>query len=154
MQSSDFSFIYSIYPKHEPTYTFIIRMFAITREPWQFPKMLMTGRQKASRMTTPEWKWLSINVIAITEEKSIYISAATIKFISGYVCVCVVQIRLQHNHFLWMSSPISPSESWWRGGTESVSGSSLLSSSGRAGWAQFGWCTQSVFLKKKKTKQT
>lgn len=37
------------------------------------------------------------------------------KFISGYVsvcmCVCVAQIRLQQNHFLWMSSPISPSES-------------------------------------------
>lgn len=47
MQSSNFSFIYSIYPKQEPTYTFIIRMFATTRKPWQFSKMLIIGRKKS-----------------------------------------------------------------------------------------------------------
>lgn len=159
MQSSNFSFIYSIYPKQEPTYTFIIRMFATTRKPWQFSKMLIIGRKKSRQDDNTRVKMIvnKCDCQYRRKKKFIYFccynetnsSVGLSLCVCVYVCVLHVQIRLQHNHFLWMSSPISPSESWRRGGTESVSGSSLLSSSGRAGWAQFGWCTQSVFLKKR-----
>lgn len=118
MQSSNFSFIYSIHPKQEPTYMFIIRMFAITREPWQFSKMLTIRRKKSKQDDNTRMEMI-VNKCDCITEKSIYISAATIKQIYQWVCLCVcvcvcvlhVQIRLQHNHFLWMSPPVSPSES-------------------------------------------
>lgn len=84
--SHPISLLYTVYTLNRSLLTFIIRMFAITREPWQFSKMLMIGREKSKQDDNTRMKMIvnKCDCHYRRKKKSIYIF-----LLLQLTCVCV-----------------------------------------------------------------